>query len=228
MLDYTQQQIVEALLFAADKPLSAAKIQECLDSDEPAPLDEIVEELNHQYEASDRAFFILQVAGGYQLVSHKEFEPFIKKLYVSSSRMRLSQAALETLSIIAYKQPISRPDIDAIRGVNSDGVLRTLLERNLISIKGREEQPGRPLLYGTSDEFLRYFGLNTLKDLPKLQEIDRLTAESDEIPNEYLEDLQDERVAELSQLEENEEIPSDDHREELSGETNQFGSSETE
>jgi len=183
--------IVEALLFASDKPLTESKIRECIDTEETIPIAEIVAELNAHYGETERAFYILQVAGGYQLVTHKEFEPYVKKLYVSSARMRLSQAALETLSIIAYKQPVSRPDIDSIRGVNSDGVLRTLLERNLIDIKGREDQPGRPLLYGTSKEFLRYFGLNTLSDLPKLKELDQLTLESEDIPEEQAELLEE-------------------------------------
>ena len=173
--------IVEALLFASEQPVSAGIIRSAID-DEDAPVEEIVEELDEFYAETDRAFFIMQVAGGYQLVTREEFEPYIKSLYVSSSRMRLSQAALETLAIIAYKQPVNRPDIDAIRGVNSDGVLRTLLERDLIVIKGREDQPGRPLLYGTSDEFLRYFGLNSLKDLPKLKEIDQLMQGEEPLP----------------------------------------------
>lgn len=172
---------VEALLFASDKPISATKIRSAI-GDEDIPVEEITEQLNEEYSSSDHAFFIMEVAGGYQLVTQKEFEPYIKQLYVSSSRMRLSQAALETLSIIAYKQPVSRPDIDAIRGVNSDGVLRTLLERDLIVVKGREQQPGRPLLYGTSDEFLRYFGLKSLKDMPKLREIDALLHSDEELP----------------------------------------------
>jgi len=176
--------VIEALLFAADKPVSAGKIRGCFDAEEDVPVKEIIEALNTHYEETGRSFFIMEVAGGYQLVTHQEFEPYIKQLYVSSSRMRLSQAALETLAIVAYKQPVSRPDIDAIRGVNSDAVLRTLLERDLIDIKGREEAPGRPLLYGTSDEFLRYFGLSSIKDLPKLQEIDELTLEASDIPED--------------------------------------------
>jgi len=172
---------VEALLFASDKPISSTKIRSAI-GDDDIPVEEIVEQLNEEYSNTERAFFIMEVAGGYQLVTQKEFEPYIKQLYVSSARMRLSQAALETLSIIAYKQPVSRPDIDAIRGVNSDGVLRTLLERDLIVVKGREEQPGRPLLYGTSDEFLRYFGLKSLKDMPKLREIDDLLQSDEELP----------------------------------------------
>ncbi len=190
-MDYLRQ-IVEALLFSSDKPLTAARIKECVDTDEAIPVAEIIEELNTHYGKTDRAFTIIQVAGGYQLVTHKEFEPFVKKLYVGSSRMRLSQAALETLSIIAYKQPISRPNIDAIRGVNSDAVLRTLLERDLIVVRGREDQPGRPLLYGTSEEFLRYFGLNSLDDLPKLKEIDQLTLQSEDIAEEHVETLPNE------------------------------------
>ncbi|MBS1271773.1 MAG: Segregation and condensation protein B [Candidatus Marinimicrobia bacterium] len=176
--------VIEALLFASDKPISAGKVRGCFEEDESIPVQEIINALNEHYEETDRAFFIMEVAGGYQLVSRQEYEPYIKQLYVSSSRMRLSQAALETLAIVAYKQPVSRPDIDAIRGVNSDGVLRTLLERDLIDIKGREETPGRPLLYGTSEGFLRYFGLNSIKDLPKLKEIDKLTLESADIPED--------------------------------------------
>lgn len=227
MREQTQHQVVEALLFAADKPLTVSKIQECLESDEPVPVEEIMEELNQQYEEAGRAYFILQVAGGYQLVSHKEFEPYIKKLYVSSARMRLSQAALETLSIIAYKQPISRPDIDAIRGVNSDGVLRTLLERDLISIKGREDQPGRPLLYGTSDEFLRYFGLNSLKDLPRLKEIDDLTGVPDDMPDEYLEDLSEEEVRGVLADDENDTPSAAEPPDEMPDEPNPIDSSAT-
>ncbi|MBD3274509.1 MAG: SMC-Scp complex subunit ScpB [Candidatus Marinimicrobia bacterium] len=186
MLIDEQVQIVEALLFASEKPLTESRVRSILETDEPLNLEAIVEELNQHYTDTDRAFFIMRVAGGYQLVTHKQFEPYIKKLYVSSSRMRLSQAALETLSIIAYKQPISRPDVDSIRGVNSDGVIRTLLERDLLVITGREDQPGRPLLYGTSEEFLRYFGLNSLDDLPKLREIDKMMAEGDhdELPDD--------------------------------------------
>jgi len=180
--DYSS--IVEALLFAADQPVTAGKIRQCIEMDDEIPVQEIVDQLNDYYHQEDRSFFIMEVAGGYQLVTRREFEPYVKKLYVGASRMRLSRAALETLSIIAYKQPVSRPEIDSIRGVNSDSVIRTLLERDLIAVKGREEQPGRPLLYGTSDEFLRYFGLNSLDDLPKLKEIDALmdqSGESDDI-----------------------------------------------
>jgi len=187
MIDTDEARVVEALLFASDKPLSTGKIQGCFETEESIPVGEIVESLNGFYQDHNRPYFIMEVAGGYQLVTHKEFEAYVKKLYVSSARMRLSQAALETLSIISYKQPVSRPSIDAIRGVNSDGVLRTLLERDLIVIKGREDQPGRPLLYGTSEEFLRYFGLNSIDDLPKLKEIDALMAENEDevagIPN---------------------------------------------
>ncbi len=173
--------IIEALLFASDQPVSAGKLRGCIETDDEVPVAEIVDQLNDWYAQQERAFFIMEVAGGYQLVTRKEFEPYVKKLYVNASRMRLSQAALEALAIIAYKQPVSRPEIDDIRGVNSDSVVRTLLERDLIRVKGRAEQPGRPLLYGTSDEFLRYFGLNSLDDLPRLKEIDEILVASGEM-----------------------------------------------
>lgn len=190
-------QIIEALLFASEKPLTESKVRSILEEGESFNLEAAIEDLNQHYTETDRAFFIMKVAGGYQLVTHKQFEPYIKKLYVSSSRMRLSQAALETLSIIAYKQPISRPDVDSIRGVNSDGVIRTLLERDLLVITGREDQPGRPLLYGTSEEFLRYFGLNSLDDLPKLREIDKMMAEGDH--DELPDDLSQEELEMIEQ-----------------------------
>ena len=173
--------VIEALLFSADQPVSASKLRGCIETDEEIPVEEIIDQLNDYYDQEERAFFIMGLAGGYQLVTRKEYEPYVKKLYVSASRMRLSQAALEALAVIAYKQPVSRPEIDDIRGVNSDSVVRTLLERDLITVKGRADQPGRPLLYGTSDEFLRYFGLNSLDDLPKLKEIDEIMVASEEM-----------------------------------------------
>ncbi|MCF7796168.1 MAG: SMC-Scp complex subunit ScpB [Lentisphaeria bacterium] len=173
-------QITEALLIATPEPLTEARFAQCFDSTPDMSLNEIIESLSAFYKETDRAFQIFKVANGYQLVTRKEFEPFVKRLYTRSARLRLSQAALETLAIITYRQPISRVEIEAIRGVSSDSPLRTLLERRLIEIRGRDEGPGRALLYRTTTEFLQYFGLNSLQDLPKLREAQELIQDEDE------------------------------------------------
>ncbi|MBT3179622.1 MAG: SMC-Scp complex subunit ScpB [Candidatus Marinimicrobia bacterium] len=162
--------IIEALLFASPDPLTQAKVNSVFDSDSPN-LVEVVENLNSQYKKEKHAFEIRSVAGGFQLVSRDKFEYFIRRMLNKSGRLTLSPAALDSLAIIAYKQPIGRYEIEAIRGVDSSGVLKTLLTRNLIIIKGRDSGPGRPLLYQTTVKFLEHFGLNRISDMPKLKEI---------------------------------------------------------
>jgi segregation and condensation protein B len=166
--------IVEALLIASEEPVTQARLNECLDPGHQVDLKETVDFLNDQYEDGGFSFFIKGVAGGYQLVTRKDYEGYIRRYLNRSGRIRLSYAALETLAIIAYKQPVSRPDIDSIRGVNSEGVISTLLERDLITVQGRSDTPGRPLLYGITQEFLRYFGLNSTSDLPRLKELEEI------------------------------------------------------
>ncbi len=183
--------IVEALIFAADGPLSAERILETLDPQNGFELDAVIDELNREYEGSGRAFTIRQVAGGYQIVTQPNYASWIKKLYLGRQKTRLSQAALETLALIAFKQPISRVEIGQIRGVNSDGVIGTLLERKLITISGRSEAVGRPLLYSTTPDFLKYFGLNDLADLPKPREIEELFGKEG-MPEELLHALSQE------------------------------------
>ncbi len=175
------QRVVEALIFASDSPLSAKKIAQIVHISEKKVL-EIVESLKRAYQ--DHAFDLIQVAGGFQLVTRSDYFDWIRQLFKSRSRNRLSQAALEALAVIAYKQPVSRVEVEQIRGVNSDGVIGTLLERNLITIKGRADAVGRPLLYGTTEEFLRYFGLNDLSDLPRESEIEALLKEKQALEEE--------------------------------------------
>jgi len=175
MEDTQLKRIIEALIFASDSPLSAGKITRIVEGVSEKRVREVVRELNAEYEA--HAFEIVEVAGGFQLVTKADFYPWLKALQVNRRPSRLSRAALETLAIIAYKQPISRVEIDAIRGVNSEAVLGTLLRRNLITIKGRSTSVGRPLLYGTTEEFLRYFGLKSLNDLPTPEELETLLQE---------------------------------------------------
>ncbi len=166
--------IVEALLFAAAEPLSATAMSRVLDGTKTSQIAEAVDTLNERYISNESALRVREVAGGYQLHSLPEYAQYIEDLLAKTKKQRLSRAALETLAIIAYRQPVTGPEIDAIRGVDSSGVLRKLLERNVIAITGRSEKPGRPLLYGTTKEFLYYFGLNDLRDLPRMAEIEAL------------------------------------------------------
>jgi len=162
---------LEALLFAADEPLSIARMREVLGGLDARQIRRLVAGLRQDYEREGRAFTIEEIAEGYQMLTRAEFASLIKELYGRTRRQALSPAALETLAIIAYKQPIKRTDIEDIRGVDSSAVLRTLLERRLIKIAGRDAGLGRPILYGTTKKFLEFFGLRNLGDLPKLEEL---------------------------------------------------------
>jgi len=161
--------VVEAMLFASDVPLEAERIREVLDLENVAAVRGLAEELIARYEAEPRGLAIVEVGGGYRMVTRPELAPWLVRLARARTRVRLSRPALETLAIIAYKQPVSRPELDAVRGVNSDAVLDNLLERRLIRIGGRKEAPGRPFLYETTREFLVAFGLRDLNDLPKVE-----------------------------------------------------------
>ena len=136
-------------------------------------------ELNEKYSSSDSSFKIVPIAGGYVFGTKHEYAKYVGYLSSEKTKRRLSQAALETLAIIAYKQPITKPEIEAIRGVNTDYMINTLLEKSLITIKGRSETIGRPLLYATTQEFLMYFGINKISDLPKPREIEEIVKDSD-------------------------------------------------
>jgi len=174
--------VLEALIFASDEPLSEKTINELLAESEyqdHASQDSIrmaIETINDELAACSRPYSIVKVAGGYHFVTRSQYGVYVQKLLKAKSRKRLSQAALETLSIVAYKQPVSKPDIESIRGVNSGEIMNSLLDRGLVTIVGRAETPGRPLLYGTTAEFLRIFGLAALDELPKMKEIDELIA----------------------------------------------------
>ena len=161
--------VVEALLFASEAPVEAERIQEVLDLPSAGQARELVQVLGERLEGRGRALQIIEVGGGYRLVTRPEVAPWLVKLARSRTRSRLSRSALETLAIIAYRQPASRPDIDAVRGVNSEAVLDNLLDRRMVRIAGRKDSPGRPFLYETTREFLVAFGLRDLADLPKVE-----------------------------------------------------------
>jgi segregation and condensation protein B len=160
--------VVEALLFASDVPLEAERIREVLDLENAAAARELVSELMTRYEAEPRGLSIVEVGGGYRMVTRPELAPWLVRLARARTRVRLSRPALETLAIVAYKQPVSKPELDAVRGVSSDAVLDNLLERRLIRVAGRKEAPGRPFLYETTREFLVAFGLRDVGDLPRV------------------------------------------------------------
>lgn len=161
--------VVEALLFASDTPLEASRIREVLELESDAEARALVDELRGRYEAADSALTVTEVGGGFRMVTRPEIAPWLMRLARTRTRARLSRPALETLAIVAYRQPVSRPEIDAVRGVNSEGVLDSLLERRLVRIAGRKEAPGRPFLYETTREFLVAFGLRDLSDLPRVE-----------------------------------------------------------
>jgi segregation and condensation protein B len=169
--------ILEALLFASDEPLSARRVAALIEGATEGSVRDLVRDLNADYLREDRAFHVQEVAGGYRLVTRPEFAGWVADLRSSDSAPRLSQAALETLSIVAYKQPVTRAELESIRGVAVEGVLKTLVDRELVRITGREEGMGRPLLYGTTPHFLEYFGLPSLDALPRPDELEILFAD---------------------------------------------------
>ncbi len=173
------KQLIEALIFASDTPLTIRRIKDLLELESEKDIRKNIVQLNKDYESIQSALQIIEVAGGYQVVTKPEHASWIKKLYRSRAAGHLTQRALETMAIIAYRQPITKQEIEAIRGVNVDGVVRTLIERKLINVTGRLKAPGTPLLYGTTKYFLEYFGLKKIDDLPKLKEIDELLNSDD-------------------------------------------------
>ncbi len=174
--------VLEALLFVVEEPLPLSKLQEILADEDPSDTQASLHELMLSLEREGCGLMVQEVAGGYRLTTRPEAHPWIQRLQ-QIKPTRLSRAALETLAIIAYKQPITRAEIEAVRGVAVDGVMRTLLERGLIRMLGRKVEAGRPILYGTSQGFLEHFGFKDLGELPSLREIDELIGASGAKPS---------------------------------------------
>jgi segregation and condensation protein B len=185
-MDKIYSSIIEALIFSSDEPINASEIVKAikgidgedvqLSNDE---VEEMVDDLNKRYDEQEVSFRIQKIANGFMFSTKPENAKYIGYLSSEKSKRRLSQAALETLAIIAYKQPMTKPELENIRGVNSDYILTTLLEKNLITISGRAETIGRPLLYTTTEDFLKYFGLHKISDLPKPREIEEIMKDED-------------------------------------------------
>jgi segregation and condensation protein B len=170
---------VEALILASPEPISSRKIIQVIEDLTPSAIAKAVAKLNERYSESGVSFRIREIAGGYQFFILPEYVGYVEELFARRRKLRLTRAALETAAIVAYRQPVTKVDIEHIRGVASDGVLNNLLEKKLITIVGRAETVGKPLQYGTTDEFLKFFGLNSIKDLPKMAEIEELIAASE-------------------------------------------------
>jgi len=161
--------VIEALLFSSDKPLMLEQVRAVLENFDSSEIRAIIEQLGAEYEKTNRGMRIVEVAGGFQMVSAPALAPFLRKLYKQRNAERLSRSALETLAIIAYKQPVTRLEIESLRNVNIDGVMKSLLDKGLIRVAGRKNSPGRPKVFATTRQFLEHFGLKSLEELPKME-----------------------------------------------------------
>ena len=207
--------ILEALLFASDELMTATRIKAILPGQPDArKIRTMVEKINVQLQKERHPFEIVEIGGGYQFRTITYYHPWVRQIFKEKAVKKLSIQALECLAIVAYKQPISKADIEAIRGVVSDGAMKTLLEKRLITVSGRSEKPGRPLLYSSTQTFLRYFGLNKIEDLPRIEEFEALAREK----------IEDMAIDELDQQDGNE----DDMESEISEGTQQTGESQVE
>lgn len=164
-----QRIVIEALLFVSEKPLLIEQIRCVLNDLDSTGIRTILEDLKAEYSDSNRAMRIIEIAGGFQMVTASQLSAYLKKFYQKAPE-RLSRPTLETLSIVAYKQPITRIEIESIRGVDVSGIVKSLSSRGLLRIAGRKKVPGRPFVYATTRQFLEYFGLRSLEELPKIEE----------------------------------------------------------
>jgi segregation and condensation protein B len=170
MEDREKKSLLEALLFLSGEPLTLSSLKGVADMEEPE-IRRLMEEIVSDYRLRDEGILVAEVAHGYQMITNPKYAPWIRKFRGTQISQKISMASLEALAIIAYRQPIIKAEIEQIRGVNSDGVIKNLLEKRLIRIMGRKEAPGKPLLYGTTREFLLHFGLKDLTELPTLKDL---------------------------------------------------------
>lgn len=177
--------VIEALIFSSPEPISWEKLSSIIhESEEELNLDRdiivrIVEQLNRRFEENDLSFRIEETGGGFTFVTQPRFHPWLSIFQHENAYRKLSQSAIETLAIVAYRQPITKPEVDSIRGVDSGYILRQLLEKMLVQVSGRADSPGRPLLYKTTKHFLKHFGINSVDELPKPREIDEILKDDD-------------------------------------------------
>ena len=173
--------ILEAILFAASEAITVKQFQHAIPNITVREIRRALAELRDDYQQMDRSFHLIEIANGYQICTRPEFSEWIRKFYVQQVRVTLSPSALETLAIVAYKQPVTRSDVSTIRGVNSDSVINALVEKDLVCVSGRKEGAGRSLLFSTTDTFLQQFGLKDPSELPSLEEIEQLLSTSNSL-----------------------------------------------
>src|SRR6202142_808823 len=165
---------IEAILFVSEKPVVLDQLKEVFPELKPSQIHDVIKQLQEEYVNREAGMVVVEIAGGFQMLSNSHAAACIREFYKTKTKEKLSRPALESLAIISYKQPVGRAEVEIIRGVNSDGTIAHLLNKGLIKITGRKEVPGRPFLYGTTKEFLEYFGLKSLEDLPKIEEFNQL------------------------------------------------------
>jgi segregation and condensation protein B len=165
---------IEAILFVSEKPVVLDQLKDVLPELKPSQIHDLIKQIQDEYVNRNSGLVVVEIAGGFQMLSNSQAAPYIREFYKTKTKEKLSRPALESLAIIAYKQPVGRAEVEIIRGVNSDGTIAHLLNKGLIKITGRKEVPGRPFLYGTTKEFLEYFGLKSLEDMPKMEEFAQL------------------------------------------------------
>ena len=170
--------LVEVLLFATHEPLTQARFSQIIQDEDSADLDSIIKKLNLEYKKFGKGLNIQKIGGGYQVLSLPEYHIFIERLFKRTRKLQLSRPALEALSIVAYRQPVSKAEVESIRGVECGSVISTLMERELITVRGRGKTAGRPLLFGTTQIFVESFGLEKTTDLPKLKELSELMGDN--------------------------------------------------
>ena len=183
--------VVESLLFVNEKPVQLNQIKEVLDTVNNEDIKKTISELQKDYEDRKCGVMIVEIAGGYQMLSNPIYAPYLRSFYKTKHKEKLSKPSLESMTIVAYKQPVTRSDIEVIRGVNSDGVVGHLLSKDLVKVIGRKDVPGRPYVYGTTKQFLEYFGLKWLDDLPELEEFPALQPSKESIITDDLGDEQE-------------------------------------
>ena len=193
--------IIEALLFISEKPVMLEQFKEVVDGVNAREIRECILLLKEEYDSRKSGMSIVEIAGGYQMLSNPDYALYVKKFYRTRHKDKLSKPSLETLAIIAYKHPVTRLDIELIRGVNSDGVVAHLLSKGLIKTMGRKDVPGRPYLYGITRQFLEYFGLKSLEDLPKLEDFSELQ------PREETEGLEENSESDQTQKDQQDNEP---------------------
>ena len=172
--ELSPKRIIEALLFASSKPLTLPEIRKVIQGIHAKEIENLAGELREEYQREGRSFELIEIAGGYQIVTRREYVNWLVRLELQKKARQASRSALETLAVLAYKQPVTRAEIEAIRGVDVSAVISTLLEKNFIKMTGKKEVPGRPFLYGTTEKFLEHFGLKSIADLPPIEEIKNL------------------------------------------------------